>query len=196
MTETNIETYVTLIINRALNKPETQLWFNRAISVLPSGTNTSIQQVDAEGNPQNVQLVHKKFRDGHHEYIIPLTRSLTQAEVEKVHVLVQNDFPEEISVQTNVEYKPVTVKIENLQETDFDLISHEFAKLQHNDWVRSMSDKGWKFGMEYDPASKTHPLLRTWDYLSPEEKKADYNSLKNLILILKNFGYQIKKTKQ
>jgi len=51
----------------------------------------------------------------------------------------------------------------------------------HAEWVDEMKRWGWKLGDVKDPAKKTHPCLRPYDELPPEQQDKDRMAV-NLVL--------------
>lgn len=43
----------------------------------------------------------------------------------------------------------------------------------HLEWMNHKIEEGWKYGARKDPIAKTHPCIRMWSELPPEQRMKD-----------------------
>lgn len=62
------------------------------------------------------------------------------------------------------------------------------GKCFHAGWADWMERKGWVYGEERDPESKTHPHLKEWDDMGLEERESTYVGVDALIVVFQDIG--------
>ena len=189
----NISRYIMLKTADALPKEIIHCWFHAAKSFLPNGVLTTIQTTDEQGSLRSVSLVHREV-GGEHEYLLPLTRDLTDKEAEPVvdHFASENpdlDFEIEVSsAQTGLLGQSSSVKVDDGKYLE---LCTSWAKKQHEIWLKDRTDGGWSYGPVMSLKNKTHPLVRPWHELPDQFKKIDTAQPQNLLDLLNDQGYAV-----
>lgn len=57
---------------------------------------------------------------------------------------------------------------------DLHLMGHFGAEASHISWMKQKTDDGWVYGEVKDPEKKTHPCIRPFSELPPEQQMKDY----------------------
>jgi hypothetical protein len=65
------------------------------------------------------------------------------------------------------------------------------AQREHIDYLSDKFADGWKWGAKRDNEKKTNPTLVEWDYLPDDEKKKDFDIVRNIIPQLKSIGLRV-----
>lgn len=189
-----LDRYISLVVEHALDLDMVKTWYGVATEKAPYGVITVIPMVDNDGEPQSVRLVHRKMKQGHF-YMIPITRDLTEGEVERiVDAMTEEardiDFDIEATVIPTQLSKPDRPSISVDQQKYAD-VAMAWAKKQHEDWLKSRTDAGWRYGQVVSLAKKTHPLIRPWDELPARYKSVDLDGPQKLLDLLGQHGYVV-----
>jgi len=190
---TNILCYIKLKTDKPLEKDAMRGWFNAVKDCLPSGVLSSVQTTDDTGSLRSASMVHREV-NGAHEYIVPLSRNLLDAEVEPVLDEMAAEHPdldfdlEVSSAQADLLTQPDVVEIADNKYTD---LCTAWAKKQHETWLHDREEAGWRYGPTMSMKNKTHPLLRPWHDLPDQFRKIDTTQPQALLDLLNDQGYAV-----
>lgn len=193
----NLQHYLRLMSGKPLDKEYVRLWFNVVQNDGPNGVVGSIQQSDPKGNPQNVQLIHKKLIDGNHFYDVILTRDLEDIEVSKIGESWEDQYPFpgweiEASADNIISMEQDTKDNQvYLRESDYNSLCEQLAKHQHSCWMKKKCDEGWCYGIKHNKNTKTHPMLLPWEQLPENYRNIDKELPRHFIQLLNRQGYQV-----
>jgi hypothetical protein len=188
----NIQRYAKLVVGKELPNETVSAWFKAAKDMLPNGIMTTCQTTDDTGR-RSASMVCRQTTDGF-EYIIPLTRDMTDVEIEPMveHFTKKNpdvDFDIEVSsAQANNAMDLPSIEIKDHSFTE---LCTAWAKKQHDDWFKERTDGGWRYGLTVSISNKTHPLLRQWHELPDKYKTVDYDQPQGLLDLLNDQGYTV-----
>lgn len=188
----SISRYIALKTADSLDKEIMQSWFKMANKLLPNGVLTTIQTTDDKGSLRGVSMVHREVA-GRHECLIPLSRDLSDSEVQPLVDLFSEKYPEldfdiEVSSSQVSSWKPEPVKIDDGKYLE---LCTAWAKKQHDVWLKDRLDNGWRYGTDMSVKNKTHPLARQWHELPDQFKKIDVDQPKALLDLLMDQGYAV-----
>jgi len=111
-----------------------------------------------------------------HAYVVPLVRDLTETEaafiVQAWEYLYDGDFDVELSSNYDAGMLGNDgVELSVDEETRAQAVA-EMSKWNHNRWVDSMVNEGWRHGPYFSNTGKTHPALRSWDMLPESHRRS------------------------
>lgn len=185
--------YVKLTTEKPLDQEDVRAWFQAVKDNAPSGVVSSVQTTDDKGSLRSATLVHRE-RDGEHDYLVPLTRDLKDAEVEPIiqtfsSLTALEDWSVEVS---SAEADLMTDKgALSVEDGKFNDLCAAWAKRQHDAWMKDRTESGWRFGPTVSAKNKTHPLLRPWHDLPEQFRKVDFEQPQNLLDLLNDQGYAV-----
>ena len=120
-------------------------------------------------------------------YMIPLVRHLTEEEAERIVEgymrVAEHDFEIETSnvYRANADFgHPFEYDIQ-MDEGAKLVLNDSYARQAHNQWIQSMTDKGYRYGLKLNLKEKTHPAMRPWDELPKEYRRLPESSDKELL---------------
>lgn len=161
-----------------------KLWYKVALENLPAGITATFSV------GENTSRMKKETRGDKIALVIPLTRNLTDNEVEDVIGELNLVFDKDFSVTSSrIE---VGVKDEVEVEVDYGpllTLCTAWAKEQHDEWMKDKIDSGWRYGPAVSMANKTHPLLRTWADLPDLYRKVDTSQAEEFLKLMNDHGY-------
>ena len=185
--------YVKLTTAKPLDQEDVKAWFQAVKDNAPSGTISSVQTTDDKGSLRSAALVHRE-RDDAHDYLVPLTRDLKDAEVEPIiqsfsAATALEDWTVEVSsAEADLMTDKTALSVENDKFND---LCSAWAKRQHDAWMKDRSDAGWRFGPSVSAKNKTHPLMRPWHDLPEQFRKVDFEQPQSLLDLLNDQGYAV-----
>jgi hypothetical protein len=189
-----IARYVSLVVEEEIDTDLLKTWFRTANAKAPYGVVTTLQTSDDEGQPQIVKMVHRHTDKGHY-YMIPVTRDLTEKEVERIvssfsDAVTDMDFDIEATViPTNpMEKEKPSITVDQQKYAD---VASSWAKRQHDEWLKKRTEDGWRYGQVISLANKSHPLLRPWDDLPARYRNVDLEQPQKLLDLLGDHGYVV-----
>ena len=119
--------------------------------------------------------------------MIPLVRHLTEEEAERIVEgymrVAEHDFEIETSnvYRANADFgHPFEYDIQ-MDEGAKLVLNDSYARQAHNQWIQSMTDKGYRYGLNMSPGQKTHPAMRPWDDLPESYRKLPETTNKELL---------------
>ena len=179
-----MEHSITLTVEQELTPQQARQWYKSVSETISSGITTSIQ-VDTKA----VQMVKAKDKESV-RYSIPLTRDLTDSEVNDVISCFAHccDIDFKVSATTTSLDTEMTTDVVVDQEPLLNLCT-KWAKDKHEEWRRNKEATGWRYGPMVSKASQTHPLLRAWEELPDDHRKVDTSQPQELLNLLYNSGY-------
>lgn len=186
--------YVKLTTSEPLDQDAMRAWFTAVKSMAPSGVISSIQTTDDTGSLRSASLVHREREDKEHDYIVPLTRDLTDKEVEPIIAAFaaahdEVDFDVEVS---SAEADKMTAGTSlSVDDDKFGALCNAWAKRQHDSWMHERTEAGWSYGTSISTKNKTHPLIRPWQDLPEQFRKVDHQQPQSLLDLLNDQGYAV-----
>jgi hypothetical protein len=184
---TTIPKYIALTTPDELSKSDMKHWYAFVRSSC-SNLVMAAQVKDDQGFPRNAVLVHAE-RNGRHCYKIPLTRDLAQKEVEKI--TKDFDLGRDFEITASAKVEKLFTDDVVVEQTAFEQLAEQWAKAEHEEWVRDRTKAGWRFGESISTKDKTHPLLRPWADLPQKHQNVDVNKPKLFFDFLKTQGYSV-----
>ena len=64
------------------------------------------------------------------------------------------------------------------------------AKMEHESWMKHLTDNGWRYGEKRDNARRLHPSLRGFDTLSADDQEKTRQGVTNALGTLESLGYR------
>lgn len=195
MNPSEISRFVTLVVASPLDEDMAKEWYHCVCDHAPYGLVTTYQTTTAKGGLQSAGMIHRET-DKKHYYIVPMSRDLMEREAEGIvdafaELAPELDFDIEVSIMpTKIGDKRNEPKIDVADE-QYVTLCQEFAKTQHEEWVRNHARDGWRYGAEINPREKTHPLMRSWDQLPDRHKRIDTSVPQKLLDLLNRHGYAV-----
>lgn len=188
--------YLQLIVPEQLNKQQYTQWFDCVKESVPSGLLAGTE-IELHGEPKQTSYYYKPTVSGKHAYVIPLVRNLDTSEVHVIlkswcETYAEGDFLLDYS-QTDQKHMDQTDQVIQLRWRE---ICHAWAKQQHAKWMQKQQDKGWRYGVVMNPQQKTHPWMQPWESLPAEAQDNTLESVKDLLEILDQFGYDVRQKPQ
>lgn len=179
------------IISSDMNKERRSIFYSTAKDILGEKIKV-IKTTNNDGQVTSTFMFHKKDDNGD-SYIIPLTQSPTEDEIENlIEKLIKVLYVGNFSIESSL----VLVKDINdnhLLPEEYDSLAEQFSKKMHEKWLNERTTNGWRYGEAWDNQEKTHPLIKPWNQLSDLEKNIDPSLLNEFVDILKNNGFKITK---
>jgi hypothetical protein len=184
--------YIRLITKEPLKKEEIKSWRNCVNESAPSGVVAVFQITNDHGQLKSVYMIHTETKKKHC-YSIPLTRDLSGDEVQKiVNCFAEKEPDIDFDIETN-EVRLERDEREGISVNDAQHIAlcQALAKSRHGKWMTDRLKDGWRYGVDFDPKEKTHPLLRSWDQLPDKFRKPDMESPQAIIDLINQQGFVI-----
>ena len=66
----------------------------------------------------------------------------------------------------------------------------QMTRMEHESWMKHLTDNGWRFGEKRDNARRLHPSLRAFDTLSADDREKTRQGVTNALGILESLGYR------
>lgn len=177
--------YVSLTINESdFDDQLLKKWFRLVTNNIPTGLPTSVNAGDSAASMQ------KKKAKGKIALIIPLTRDLTDNETKHLVSICNAKLSGDFSIKSSKIVETTKDEFEiNIPETVLIELCTEWAKKDHNEWMKSKIDSGWRYGSNVSAKEKTHPLLRQWSDLPDQHRKIDVSKAEELVKLFNEYGY-------
>jgi hypothetical protein len=88
-----------------------------------------------------------------------------------------------------------TIAPRNGIDTDLDLSDEaqveSLAIVEHDRWMAERTAHGWTFGEVRDEQARKHPRIRPWNELTEVDRDKDRDAVRDIPLVLADFGLQI-----
>lgn len=189
-----ITSHISLVTPEEVSSDLAKAWFKCARSKAPYGVPTSFTVTDDKGRPQSVAMIQRETDKGVY-YMVPMTRDLTEREAERIVDAFREEYPE---VDFDIEATVIPTYTMDRSEPTITVDQHKYgeiakswAKRQHEDWVKSRMEDGWRYGTTVSISDKTHPLLRAWDELPEKFRTVDLDQPQKLLDLLNDSGYVV-----
>jgi hypothetical protein len=194
MNEYVLEHYISLVVEQPLNTDLIRDWYQTVKKYSPAGTITGAQVIRPNHGRVSASLVHT-IENNKHCYKIPLTRDLTDREIEKIIDRWVDDKDFDFNIETGVTQHKASHHtpddaIEVTKDTYRDLCE-TLARYLHNKWYKERVDLGWNYGVKLSHKNKTHPMLLPWEQLPKQYRKIDTELPKVFIKTLNDIGYAV-----
>lgn len=182
--------HVTLITPEPLDNKNRRSWFSCVKDHTPDGLIASTEIPHESGVKSSTYYV-KKTANQKHAHVIPLVRDLQPHEVHEILKAwcvkyPEGDFTLDYSQQLTHDVNPDQVLTHRWDE-----ILDAWGKQQHAKWVSRKQQAGWRYGVRMSVKHKTHPWIQPWESLPASARDLNVQGVKDLMHILKQFGYQI-----
>jgi hypothetical protein len=189
-----IPRFVALVSREPVDQDTVKRWFKSVKIAAPIGTILAIPTTDDKGMPRTVCLVHRETSQKH-LYLVPLTRDLSESEAAKIVAAFTQVAPDgEFEVETSASHLATQDAAETdvvFDEDKYHTLCMAWAKRQHETWMKSRVDQGWRYGTELSMDHKTNPLLRPFDQLPDQYRKPNLEEPQALLDLLNDQGYAI-----
>ena len=164
--------YISLVCDTPISTKYKKIWYQIVEKCVPSGMIGSQSIIGPDQQAKPVSHVHLA-RPKYHEYMVFLTGPLEKHTIDCIVYIWDRLFPNDdflikashIQVQNALKKQSAT----DFSQPDMALM---LSKLAHNRWVAKMIGQGWRWGMQKDVKNKIHPLLKDWDLLPEQWRKA------------------------
>ena len=190
MRPAEITRYISLITEQDCEEIGTR-WYQCVRSRAPQGLLATVEVSDNTGK-RAAAMVKRVGQQT--SYVIPLARDLMEEEANRIiaafSATEEGDFDIEATVVRTGENGTSVPKINVAQERYMEVCS-SLARKQHEDWVKTRAQEGWRYGPEVSIADKTHPLLRPWDQLPDRYRVVDFEQPKRFVDLLTQHGYAV-----
>tara|TARA_B100001057_G_C22758396_1_gene914759 strand:- start:154 stop:711 length:558 start_codon:yes stop_codon:yes gene_type:complete len=110
-------------------------------------------------------------------YRIPLVRHLTAKEAERIVEGYMRITTHDFNIETSNVYRadadfahPFADEIE-IEEGAKEILKDTYKRQAHNEWIKGMMEKGYRYGLRMSLEEKTHPAMRPWDDLPESYQK-------------------------
>ena len=188
----SIDRFIKLVTEEELDKEDVKAWYRCVLKHSPSGTTKTVNVVDDKGKPTSVAVVRREG-EGTNAYLVPITRDLSEDEVETIVQKFADAKPDlDFTVETNErklsanDYAGIT-----LDAAKHVALCTALEKQKHENWMRERTGAGWRYGTEFDKDEKTHPLILPWEQLPDRYKQPDMDWPQKLIHLLNDEGYAV-----
>lgn len=191
----SLERYIGLSVTEQLDKAGIKSWLKSVTDFAPGGIVTNVQMIDDDGKPHCIAVV-KREAATRFLYLVPLTRDMSEGEIQKIVDGYSTEHPEEdFEISTSAVFmKPEDGKTISVAQAEHLSLCMALAKSKHEEWVKERTDAGWRFGTMFNAKEKTHPLIRPWDQLPERYRKPDIDWPQKLIGMLNSQGYMVIKS--
>lgn len=181
--------YICLAVEQSLSDDALKAWIN---SVMSSGPNGIV--VATQVPPENKYLrFYRRSIDAKNCYIASLIRNLNSEEADKIakHYLAQQ--PDTSGKITWSQEPYQDDKNQKLSDDVLKAIAVEAARMNHNRWVQTRIDEGWRFAAQHSNKMKTSPICQSWDQLPTAYKRAELHRVKTLLEIFDQLNLKLVK---
>jgi hypothetical protein len=185
--------YVKVITPKQLNLPVAKLLFNTVESTLPSGMISTTSMAQGTGTKATRFFCHRT-KGGQYAYVIPLVRNMDLSEAHALLKAWCKAYPQGDFVMDWSQTSTLATPTPTIESTRLDQIIDEWCKNRHRRWMEDLISRGWHLGIHINAKQKTHPWLQPWEQLPQAAKDKDLDSVRDLLNIFKNYGFQITQT--
>jgi len=154
--------YIQQRTSKTLNADEIQRWFLTVEMLAPDGI--------VAGDDNTCEFV-LATQDNDLLYRIPLVRHLTSQEAERIVEGYMRVTEHDFNIETSNVYRadadfghPFETEIQ-MEQGAQDILKDTYKRQEHNEWIKGMMDKGYRYGLNMSINEKTHPAMRPWDDL-------------------------------
>jgi len=176
MSETKLGKFIRLSVPEPLAPRDSRKWFQTVCATISKGLIGSIQIKGDDNITRAVQMVGKKYSSGRAAYEIPLVRSLLDDEIESIVEAWNLAYPTgqfQIESDADTVDSPYTT-IPQIPDSTMEELAVDMAKYNHTIWANDMLAQGWRYGISFSEAEKTHPLIMPWEQIPESARKVNY----------------------
>lgn len=183
--------YIALCVKEDPSKDLVACFFHCVKEHAPPGTTTG---VGIKVSPKPAAVIVDKHGD-QFWIKVPLTRDLLQEEGETI---VQAFAAKQPELDFDVRMSSATVDtLENevdpitVDKDHYLALCTQWAKRQHQNWMKERLEQGWRYGTSVSLKDKTHPLLRPWEELPAKFRTINSDEPQTLLDLLNDQGYAV-----
>ena len=175
--------YIQQRTERYLDADQIQRWYLTVEMLAPPGV---IKDDDQTGN------FVLALQDNELLYRVELVRHLTAEEAERIVEGYMRVTEHDFQIETSNVYRaeadfghPFESDIQ-MEEGARNILQQTYARQAHNEWIKEMMSKGYRYGLNMSVNEKTHPAMRPYDDIPEnyrnmpkinDQKLLDYYSL-------------------
>ena len=164
-------------------------WFSSVVNAGPNG-NVVATQVPPE---MNYLRFYRRIIDGENCYVASLIRNLNSEEADKIAKEFLTKQPIAMGKITWSQELQQDDKAQQLSEDFIKAIAVEAARMNHNRWVQTRMDEGWRWATTHNSKNKTSPVCQNWDQLPEAYKRSEYHRVKTLLEIFDQMNLKLTK---
>ena len=142
--------FITLKINKKLEKPQLHNWFNIVNQFIQADTFS------------NKKIKISKKND-EYSYKIDLNTHVTQEDIMFISYAWESVYDGNFEILASDHY--------SLEEEELYKLKEKISRYIHNNWVDEKISEGWRYGINNNSNQKTSPYLRNWDSLPKDFRK-------------------------
>lgn len=163
---------------KSLNADEIQRWYLTVEMLAPEGT--------IMGDDETNSFV-LAVQDRDTIYRIPLVRHLTSDEAERIVEGYMRVTEHDFQIETSNVYRALADFAHpfaddfRIEEEAKSTLKDTYARQAHNEWIKEMVDKGYRYGLGLSANEKTHPAMRPWDDLPESYRRMPEMTDKKLL---------------
>lgn len=181
--------YICLTTKEPLDDHCLKAWIQAIMQSSPSGVVVATQ-VPPENN--YLRFYRRKI-DGENCYIGSLMRNLNKDEADAIAKAFLNNAPTANGKITWSQEPYQDHKQAQIAEDLIKAIAIEAARMNHNRWVQTRMDEGWRYAAHHNSKMKTSPICKNWDHLPEAYKRAEYHRVKTLLEIFDQLNLKLVK---
>lgn len=189
----SIPRFIALVTERPIDAEIIRSWFKCAKRHAPAGVLLNLPTVDDRGVPRTTCLVHRKVESSHN-YMIPLTRDLEETEATKIvdaFVDLNPDLDFDVHSSAAHHKEANTAPPVVVDEEKYVALCTEWAKRQHDRWMKEREEQGWRYGITLSFKAKTNPLMMPWEQLPAQYRTPNLEEPQALLNLLNDQGYTV-----
>lgn len=178
---------ITLCTKNDLSNDELRSWLLAVMDAGPDGILIPVQPA-----PEIEPLRFYRLKDDRgNRYIASLARDLNSEEAMAIANSFNDAVPEgDITITWSQPYH-LDTKPEEQATGILEMLAVEASKKNHQEWVRTRTSEGWRFGQKYDQTQKTSPLCRPWEQLPEKYQLVEIQRMASLLDILGKMNLKI-----
>ena len=170
--------YIQQRTERYLDADQIQRWYLTVEMLAPQGV---IKDDDQTGN------FVLALQDNELLYRVELVRHLTAQEAERIVEGYMRVTEHEFNIETSNVYRadadfghPFSDEIV-IDEGAREILTDTYKRQAHNEWIKGMMEKGYRYGLKMSIDEKTHPAMRPGDDLPESYQKMPAMTDKKLL---------------
>jgi hypothetical protein len=179
--------YICLKSKDQLPDDVVKCWIKCSLENCPDGT---VVATEIPPTNKNLQFYYRKINNSHC-YITCLSRDLSSTEAGKLATSFAEKQPNntyEVSWSQGYQDDP---RLQTISEDLLEYIAIEAARMNHNRWVQTRMDEGWRFSNKHNDTLKTSPICRSWDSLPEKYKRSEFNRIKTLLEVFNQLNLRL-----
>lgn len=170
--------YIQQRTQQELSVEDVQRWFLTVDMLAPEGV------VATEDNTGSIVI---GVQGEQYLYIVSLVRHLTANEANKIVEGYMRITDHDFEIESSNVYRadadlghPFEMDIQIAQEAR-NVLADAYKRQAHNEWIKEMTDKGYRYGLNMSARERTHPAMRPWDDLPKEYQRTPDKSDQQLL---------------